>query len=93
MTQDNSESRGEPTAPTKKRSISFVGVVLMLGSLPIWPLLLVVPFLPMSLEAQAITATTMIVVAEIAFWLGAVLAGPEAAKRVRSKWRSRKSKS
>lgn len=65
----------------------------MLGSLPIWPLLLVVPFLPMSLEAQAITATTMIVVAEIAFWLGAVLAGPEAAKRVRSKWRSRKSKS
>ena len=66
-----------------------VGVILMGGSLPLWPALLAVPFLPLSLAAQGAVATGIVVVAEVAFWGGAALAGPEAARRMRSWWRRR----
>ena len=66
-----------------------VGVILMGSSLPLWPALLGVPFLPLSLAAQGAVATGIIVVAEVAFWGGAALAGPEAARRMRSWWRRR----
>ena len=64
-----------------------VGVILMGGSLPLWPALLAVPFLPLSLAMQGAVATGIVVVAEVAFWGGAALAGPEAARRMRSWWR------
>ena len=64
-----------------------LGTILMVSSLPIWPLLLLVPFLPLGLAAQGAVATGMVVLAEIMFWGGAALAGPEAARRVRSWWR------
>ena len=67
-----------------------VGVLLMGASLPLWPALLGVPFLPLSLAAQGAVATGIIVVAEVAFWGGAALAGPEAARRMRSWWRRRR---
>lgn len=66
-----------------------VGVVLMVSSLPLWPALLAVPFLPLSLAGQGAVATGIVVVAEVAFWGGAALAGPEAARRMRSWWRRR----
>ena len=66
-----------------------VGVILMGASLPLWPALLAVPFLPLSLAEQGAVATGIIVVAEVAFWGGAALAGPEAARRMRSWWRRR----
>ena len=61
----------------------------MASSLPLWPALLGVPFLPLSLAAQGAVATGIVVVAEVAFWGGAALAGPEAARRMRSWWRRR----
>ena len=64
-----------------------LGVVLMISSLPIWPLLLVVPFLPLGIAARGALATGMVILAEIMFWGGAALAGPEAARRVRTWWR------
>ncbi len=64
-----------------------LGVILMVSSLPIWPLLLVVPFLPLGIAARGAVATGMVVLAEIMFWGGAALAGPEAARRVQSWWR------
>ncbi|MCY3843110.1 MAG: transporter suffix domain-containing protein [Acidobacteria bacterium] len=66
-----------------------VGVILMASSLPLWPALLGVPFLPLSLAAQGAVATGIVIVAEVAFWGGAALAGPEAARRMRSWWRRR----
>ena len=59
----------------------------MVSSLPLWPLLLVVPFFPMSIAARGAVGTGIVVLAEIMFWGGAALAGPEAARRVRSWWR------
>lgn len=65
-----------------------LGAILMVSSLPIWPLLLVVPFLPLGIAARGAMATGMVVLAEIMFWGGAALAGPEAARRIRN-WRRR----
>ncbi len=67
-----------------------VGVVLMGSSLALWVALPVVPFLPLSVAAKATGATALIIVAEVAFWGGAALAGPTAARRMRSWWRRSK---
>lgn len=76
-------------APARSHRWARVGVILMGASLPLWPALLAVPFLPLSLAAQGAVVTGIIVVAEVAFWGGAALAGPEAARRMRSWWRRR----
>ena len=57
-------------------------------SLALWVALPIVPFLPIHVGVKAIVAGSQVVVAEVAFWLGAALAGPEAARRMRSWWRS-----
>ena len=65
----------------------MVGVILMSASLGLWILLPGVPFLPFSVAARGTVGTALIVVAEVIFWGGAALAGPEAARRMRSWWR------
>ena len=65
-----------------------VGVVLMGLSVALWVALPVIPFLPIHVGMKATVAGSQIVVAEVAFWLGAALAGPEATRRMRSWWRS-----
>ena len=65
-----------------------VGVILMGASLALWVVLPVVPFLPMETGAKATLAVAQVVVAEVIFWLGAAIAGPEAARRMRV-WRRR----
>ena len=77
-----------PTTP--RRPIgrwAKLGTLLMVGSLPLWPILLAVPFLPLSIAARGAVGTGIVVLAEIMFWGGAALAGPEAARRIRSWWR------
>ncbi len=65
----------------------------MLGlSLALWVPLPVVPFLPLSSGAKAALGGGLIAGAEIAFWVGAVLAGPEAARWTRSWLRLRRKK-
>ena len=76
-------------APAPANRWARVGVILMASSLPLWVVLLGVPFLPLSVAARGVVATGIIVVAEVAFWGGAALAGPEAARRMRSWWRRR----
>ena len=78
-----------PTGPTPPRSRwAVAGVLLMSLSLLLWVCLLGVPFLPIGMAGRGAVATTVIVVAEVAFWVGAALAGPEAARRMRSWWRT-----
>ncbi len=81
-----------PSQPTATRTPTSawarLGVILMVSSLPIWPLLLAVPFVPLGIAVRGAVATGMVVLAEIMFWGGAALAGPEAARRVKS-WRRR----
>jgi len=73
-----------------RRSLAFVGVVLMVSSLPLWPALLLVPFLSIERATKVLVATAIVIVAEILFWLGAALAGPAATRRMRSWWRRKR---
>jgi len=57
-----------------------VGVIFMGASLP------VVPFLPFENGEKVAVAGGLVIVAEVVFWLGAVLAGPEAVRRIRGRW-------
>ena len=66
-----------------------VGAVLLGLSLVLWLPLPIIPFLSITTGAKASAAGGLVVVAEIIFWLGAVLAGPEAARRTRSWIRER----
>ena len=73
--------------PSPRHRWAFVGAILMGSSLFLWVALLGVPFVPLSVSGRGVLATGIIVVAEVAFWGGAALAGPEAARRMRSWWR------
>ena len=69
-----------------------IGVGLLGLSLVLWVPVPAVPFLPLSSGAKATLAGGLIVGAEIAFWLGAILAGPESTRRMRSWLRIRRKK-
>ena len=84
MTSDRTPPDREPARASRW---ALVGVIMMSASLPLWVLLLGVPFLPLSVAGRGTVATALIVVAEAMFWAGAALAGPEAARRMRSWWR------
>ena len=65
--------------------IAKLGILLAIGSVIPWLLLLVLPFLPLSLTEQAIAAAGLLVFAEAMFWVGVVLAGHEVVGRIRQK--------
>ena len=94
VSANNHQSVGRPesaeheTEGRRYRGAARLGVILMGLSLALWVLLLLVPFLPISAPGKAGFAGTQIIVAEIAFWGGAALAGPTAARRMKSWWRS-----
>jgi len=72
--------------------VTRIGVVLMLGSLPLWLLLPILPFIGISTAEKAMAATAVVVIAELMFWGGAALAGPAAVRRVKSWWRRQPTK-
>jgi hypothetical protein len=65
--------------------IAKLGLFLAIGSVIPWLLLLVLPFLPLSLAERAMLAAGLLVMAEVMFWMGAVLAGQEVVRRFRQK--------
>ena len=69
--------------------VARVGVTLMVASLPLWLVLPVLPFLSISGRAKATVGGMTAVLAELAFWGGAALAGPSAVRRLRSWWGER----
>ncbi len=84
MAEPESQQSSEQPRGGIKAFGARAGVVLLGLSLALWVPLPVVPFLPLSGGAKATLAGGLILGAEIAFWLGAVLAGPEAARRTRA---------
>jgi hypothetical protein len=65
--------------------IAKLGLFLAIGSVIPWLLLLVLPFLPLPLAERAMLAAGLLVMAEVMFWVGAVLAGQEVVRRFRQK--------
>jgi hypothetical protein len=62
-----------------------LGVGLAIGSFIPWLLLLVVPFLPLSVGQKAIGAGFLVGLAEVMFWVGVILAGKAVVQRYRGK--------
>jgi hypothetical protein len=60
-----------------------VGLGLALGSIVPWLILPIVPFLPLLAAQKAIGASGLLVLAEVMFWVGALLAGPAMVKQYR----------
>jgi len=71
-------------AITRSGVSARAGVILLGLSLALWVPLPMILFLSLSTGVKATLGGGLVVAAEIAFWLGAVLAGPEAARRTRS---------
>lgn len=59
----------------------------MVASVVVWVVLPVLPFLPISGQQKLGAAGAVLVLAEIFFWGGAAMAGPDAARRMRSWWK------
>src|SRR5690625_4419822 len=75
-----------------------IGIILIISSLFLWIIPVVVPFTPLSIGMKASLITGAIIVAEILFWTGALLAGKEAATKIRGyfnpkNWRKKEIKS
>jgi hypothetical protein len=60
-----------------------LGLVLIAASCLLWAVVFVVPFLPFSLTSKATIITSLVIVSEVIFWLGILLAGKELAHRYR----------
>lgn len=59
---------------------SRVGVALMVVSMLFWLPIPVLPLLPLETSTTLFVAGAMLVAAEVTFWGGALLAGPEAVR-------------
>ena len=60
-----------------------LGLVLIVTAGLAWVAILVVPFLSGTVTQKALIVTSLVVVSEVIFWLGIVLAGKELAHRYR----------
>jgi uncharacterized SAM-binding protein YcdF (DUF218 family) len=72
-----------------------LGLVLIIASCLLWAAVFVVPFLNFPLTSKATIITSLVIVSEVIFWLGILLAGKELAHRYRRQlnpiewWRKR----
>jgi hypothetical protein len=60
-----------------------LGLVLIVASCLLWAAVLLVPLLPFTLTNKALIITILVIVSEVIFWLGILLAGKELAYRYR----------
>lgn len=67
----------------KGRSAKALGFGLLVLSGILWLAIPGVPFLPLSTEGKGIVVAALLILAEVAFWLGLVLVGKEYADRIR----------
>ncbi|WP_257391694.1 transporter suffix domain-containing protein [Mesobacillus jeotgali] len=68
---------------TAKPLIYRIGMILIIVSFIIWVLPLGIPFLPLTGKVKAISITSSLVMAEVLFWIGALMVGKEAAGKIR----------
>jgi hypothetical protein len=69
--------------PPRLSQIAKLGITLAIASIIPWLLLLVLPFLPLSLTERAMLVAGSLVIAEVMFWVGVVLAGQEVVRQFR----------
>lgn len=70
--------------PTVKKSLLYkIGLFLIISSFILWIIPLGIPFLTLSGKMKAISITSSLVIAEIFFWIGAIMVGKEVASKIR----------
>ena len=87
--ETRAETVTEKRAAERSGGWPRTGAVLIGLSVALWVLLPLVTVLPISMEARAALGGAMLVGAELAFWAGAVLAGPRVVKGLRGWFRER----
>ncbi|WP_310482802.1 transporter suffix domain-containing protein [Chamaesiphon sp. VAR_48_metabat_403] len=60
-----------------------IGLSLIVISCLLWAAILAVPILPLSIASKATTATILVIISEVLFWVGILLTGKEFAHRFR----------
>ncbi len=65
------------------RIYAKIGLGLILASCLLWVAILIIPVLPVSIAQKALIATSLIIISEVFFWMGILLAGKEFAHRYR----------
>ncbi|QPC45595.1 transporter suffix domain-containing protein [Mangrovibacillus cuniculi] len=66
-----------------KKYLYRTGITLIVLSTVLWILLVVIPFLPLTNHQKALGISLSLLVAEIFFWIGAILVGKEVAGKMR----------
>ncbi|MGD2198458.1 transporter suffix domain-containing protein [Lysinibacillus fusiformis] len=83
-----------PNEKTHKPFAYKLGVGIIIFSLSLWLIPVITPFTPIPTKVKAGIIPGSIIVAEILFWLGALLVGKEVANKFKSslnpkKWREK----
>ena len=67
----------------RARIYARIGLSLIVISCLLWAAILAVPILPLSIASKATTATILVIISEVLFWVGILLTGKELAHRCR----------
>ncbi len=78
------ESDSKRSGPTPGGTAAKIGVALILLSGVLWFSLFAIPFLPLTIGQKAALAGADFVGVQIAWWVGAALAGPELVAKLKS---------
>jgi hypothetical protein len=84
------EGDRKSAGPSSASRSSRFGVALILLSGVLWFSLFAIPFLPLTVGQKAAIAGADFVAVQIAWWIGAALAGPKLVAKLTSRFRRRK---
>lgn len=74
----------------RSRTAARIGIVLILLSGVLWFSLFAIPFLPLTIGQKAALAGADFVGVQIAWWVGAAMAGPKLVSELKSRFKRRK---
>lgn len=76
--------KAPPTSPAPATNwLRWIGIVLLILSFAFYASLLLLPFLTLAGTTKAAAVTVLIVLAEVAFWIGGIILGKEFVTRYR----------
>lgn len=81
-TREESVISGKRARKGEKR-LWYVGIALLAASAVLWAAVLAVPFLPVAVGWKVGIGSGVVVVAEVAFWVSALILGREVVSRYR----------
>lgn len=68
----------------KRKTLAWIGIGLIVLSGLMWFFLFAIPFLPLTVTQRAVLAAGDFVGVQIAWWTGAVLAGPQTVRHIKA---------